>query len=501
MSANPRLSRGGGHAENVRILYNILFLICFTLASPYYFWRLLRRGNWRSGFGERFGEYNTKLKQALTNRHAIWLHAVSVGEVNICTHLIRALETRLPNAKIVVSTTTTTGMGELKKKLPTHISKIYYPVDRHKFVARAQSLINPEAIILVEAEIWPNFIWRAQQQRIPLFLVNARLSDRSYRGYRRFGFLFRPLFAAFTGVGAQNEADATRLRELGCRPEAVRIVGNLKFDAAKLEERRTLDVPGMLRQLGVAADAPVLVGGSTHAGEEAVLAEVFLRLRPRFPNLFLVLVRGISSAAGTRPGIWTRRASGTVYRNEITENNKTKYEANAVQCLLVNTTGELKFFYEHATVIFVGKSLTALGGQNPIEPGALRKAMVFGPHMENFADVTRSFLANDAAVQVPDAAGLESAARGVAVQPGPAGATGRKRAASGARESRGRGAHSGNDHQRHQGQRRLCRAVLAARGRAPRSLTEDAPAFVEEDALEVHFERLRIARLGQRFLL
>lgn len=160
---------GGGHAENVRILYNILFLICFTLASPYYFWRLLRRGNWRSGFGERFGEHNTKLKQALTNRHAIWLHAVSVGEVNICTHLIRALETRLPNAKIVVSTTTTTGMGELKKKLPTHISKIYYPVDRHKFVARAQSLINPEAIILVEAEIWPNFIWRRSSSGFPCF--------------------------------------------------------------------------------------------------------------------------------------------------------------------------------------------------------------------------------------------------------------------------------------------------------------------------------------------
>lgn len=393
----------------MRILYNILFLICFTLASPYYFWRLLRRGNWRSGFGERFGEYNTKLKQALTNRHAIWLHAVSVGEVNICTHLIRALETRLPNAKIVVSTTTTTGMGELKKKLPTHISKIYYPVDRHKFVARAQSLINPEAIILVEAEIWPNFIWRAQQQRIPLFLVNARLSDRSYRGYRRFGFLFRPLFAAFTGVGAQNEADATRLRELGCRPEAVRIVGNLKFDAAKLEERRTLDVPGMLRQLGVAADAPVLVGGSTHAGEEAVLAEVFLRLRPRFPNLFLVLVPRHFERSRDAARDLDAQGIRYVYRNEITENNKTKYEANAVQCLLVNTTGELKFFYEHATVIFVGKSLTALGGQNPIEPGALRKAMVFGPHMENFADVTRSFLANDAAVQVPDAAGLESA--------------------------------------------------------------------------------------------
>ena len=240
----------------MRALYNILFLFFFVLSSPYYLWRMLRRGNWRAGFGERFGEYDTKLKQALTNRHALWLHAVSVGEVNICTHLIRALEPRVPNAKIVVSTTTTTGMGELKKKLPTHVSKIYYPVDRWKYVSRAQSLIGPEAIVLVEAEIWPNFIWRAQQQRIPLFLVNARLSERSYRGYKRLGFLFRPLFAAFNGVGAQSEADAARLRELGCRPEAIHIVGSLKFDAAKLDERRTLDVPGMLRQLGVPENAP-----------------------------------------------------------------------------------------------------------------------------------------------------------------------------------------------------------------------------------------------------
>ena len=148
----------------------------------------------------------------------LWMHAVSVGEVNVCTQLIRALEPRLPNLKIVVSTTTTTGMGELQKKLPTHISKIYYPIDRRSYVSRALSTVRPEAIVLVEAEIWPNFIWRARDMGMPVFLVNARLSERSYRGYRRFGFLFRPLFAAFTGVGAQNEADAAELRELGCRP-------------------------------------------------------------------------------------------------------------------------------------------------------------------------------------------------------------------------------------------------------------------------------------------
>ena len=163
----------------VRTLYNILFTIGFVLSSPYYFVRMRRRGNWQKGFAERFGRYDTKLKQAITNRDVLWMHAVSVGEVNLCTQLIRALEPRLPNLKIVVSTTTTTGMGELQRKLPNHISKIYYPIDRRLYVSRALSTIRPEAIVLVEAEIWPNFLWRARSMGMPVFLVNARLSERS----------------------------------------------------------------------------------------------------------------------------------------------------------------------------------------------------------------------------------------------------------------------------------------------------------------------------------
>ncbi|HEY5913787.1 MAG TPA: 3-deoxy-D-manno-octulosonic acid transferase [Verrucomicrobiae bacterium] len=389
----------------MRTLYNILFAIFFVLSSPYYFLRMRRRGSWQAGFGQRFARYDAKFKQAITNRHTLWMHAVSVGEVNICTHLIRALEPRLPNLKIVVSTTTTTGMADLHRKLPSHISKIYYPIDYRRFASRALHTVRPEAIVLVESEIWPNFIWRASDMGTPLFLVNARLSDRSYPRYKAFGFLFRPLFAAFTGVGAQNEADAAKLRSLGCRPEAIQVVGSLKFDAAKLDERRLLDVPGMFHQLGVAPDAPVLVCGSTHAGEEALLAEIFLRLRERFPSLFLVLVPRHFERSREVGRELEDRGVRFAYRNEIT--NSTQHRPGEVQCLLVNTTGELKYFYEHAAVIFVGKSLTAEGGQNPIEPGALGKPIVFGPNMQNFADIVRSFLANSAAAQVNDVAELE----------------------------------------------------------------------------------------------
>lgn len=389
----------------VRFFYNILFTVFFLLTSPYYFLKMWRRGNWQRHFRQRFGKYNAKVKQSITNRHTIWIHAVSVGEVNLCTQLIRALEPRVPNLKIIVSTTTSTGMGELERKLPSHILKIYYPIDRQKYVRRALSALHPEAIILVEAEIWPNFLWHARSRGIPLFLVNARLSERSFRGYRLFGFLFRPIFAAFDGVGAQNQNDAGRLRELGCRPEAIHVVGSLKYDAAPLDERRSTNVPDLLRQLGVPPGARLLVAGSTHAGEEAILAEQFLRLRHQFADLFLVVVPRHFERGKEAGRDLAARGIRFVYRSDITVNSVC--QPRSVDCLLVNTTGELKYFYEHATVIFVGKSLTAAGGQNPIEPGAMGKPMVFGPNMQNFAAIASAFVSAAGAVQVRDASELE----------------------------------------------------------------------------------------------
>jgi 3-deoxy-D-manno-octulosonic-acid transferase len=391
----------------MRAWYNILFLFFFVLTSPYYFFRMWRRGNWLAGFRQRFGHYNNKIKQSITNRQVLWMHAVSVGEINVCLQLILALERRMPNLKIIVSTTTTTGMGQLQKRLPPHIGKIYYPIDCRKFVARALAAIHPDAIILVEGEIWPNFLWRARSLETPLFLINARLSDRSHARYRRFGFLFRELFASFTAVGAQNEADATRLREIGCRPEAVQVVGNLKFDAAASNHRRPLEVRALLAELRIPAEAPLLVAGSTHAGEEDILAQQFLRVRAQFPELVLVLVPRHVERAREIARTLARHGIKFVQRSEISRS--AGRGRGGCHCLLVNTTGELRFFYEHATIVFVGKSLTAKGGQNPIEPAALGKAIIFGPNMQNFADVTRVLLAADAAVQVRDAAALEQA--------------------------------------------------------------------------------------------
>jgi 3-deoxy-D-manno-octulosonic-acid transferase len=391
----------------MRFFYNILFPIGLALSAPFYFLKMWRRGNWQKNFEQRFGRHSSKIKQRLTNRDVLWLHAVSVGEVNICTQLIHALEPRAPNLKIVVSTTTSTGMGELERKLPQHIEKIYYPIDGQKMVRRALAVIHPLAIVLVEAELWPNFLWQAIDRDIPLMLVNARVSERSFRGYKRFGFLFRPIFEKFSGVGCQNETDAGRLRELGFSPEKIHVFGNLKFDAAKLEERRPVDIVRLLSQLGIKNGAPILVAGSTHAGEEAILADIFLRLRKRFPDLFLVVVPRHFERGKEVGNELEKRGIKFIYRTNVTA--ESRFADGEVECLLVNTTGELKYFYEHASVVFVGKSLTAEGGQSPIEPGALGKAMIYGPNMQNFAAISEAFVKRNGAVRVRDAAELEKA--------------------------------------------------------------------------------------------
>ncbi len=386
----------------MRLLYNILFTFFFLLSAPYYLWRLVRRGSWRRGFGQRFGWHEISLRESLDGQRVLWLHAVSVGEANLCVQLIDSLREEIDDWAIVVSTTTTTGMSELEKKLPSEIHKIYYPVDFWPCVAAAFHAVNPDAVVLLEAEIWPEFFWQAKKRGVPICLANARLSDKSYRGYRRFGFLFRKHFSALRAVGAPTKADIGCLCEIGCRDEVVEMTGNMKFDGASSNPDHKLDVPDLLRRLGAVKDAPVLVGGSTHDGEERLLAQMFPRLKEYCPGLMLVLVpRHFERARVVGEQL---RALGQrfVFRSELTDESGS-------DCLVVDSTGELMLFYEAASVVFVGKSLTARGGQNPIEPATLGRAIVFGPNMQNFRAVVRSFLEEDAATQVADVAELEIA--------------------------------------------------------------------------------------------
>ena len=383
----------------MRLVYNVLFALFFAVSLPYYFVRIWRRGNWRSGLGERFGWYGAELREHLRGRRVIWFHAVSVGEANLCVPLVRAFGESLSGWTIVVSTTTTTGMTELQRKLPAEVYKVYYPVDFLPFVNRALRVIHPDVMVLVEAEIWPNMLWRLADEGTACCLVNARLSDRSARRYAQFSGLFEAIFAQFAGVGVQNQGDADRLKQVGCRPDRVVVTGNLKFDAVGLTSRHSIDPATILRWAGAPTDAVVLLGSSTHAGEEQVLGKIYSRLRERLKKVYLVVVprhfeRGREVAKqllelGLRPWL----------RSEYAEDSS---PLPGGDCLVVDSTDELRFFYDVADVVFVGKSLRTRGGQNPIEPAAAGCAVVMGPHMENFRPIVKSFLAADSMLQVRD---------------------------------------------------------------------------------------------------
>ena len=383
----------------MRLLYNILFPVLFLLAAPFYFWKLVRRGSWRQGFAQRFGAYG-ELTEQLKNQRVIWLHAVSVGEANLAVQLVERLQAADSNSVYVVSTTTTTGMGVLQRRLPAEVRAVYYPVDWLPFVKRAFNALNPAAVVLVEAEIWPNLFWEAATRAVPMTLVNARLSERSFRGYQRFGFLFRPLFQSLGAAGVHHEADASRLEALGTQSEVISVSGNLKFDGALCGNPSTCDARGILNRLDVPVTAPVLVAGSTFEGEELLLADLLPRWRKVAPDLFLVIVpRHFERGAAVQEQL--RSAGWKVARR--TELDKASPQPDV---LLVDSTGELTAFYETAAVVFVGKSLTAQGGQNPIEPAALGRPLVFGPFMQNFRAVVRELLQAKAARQVQDEADL-----------------------------------------------------------------------------------------------
>jgi 3-deoxy-D-manno-octulosonic-acid transferase len=397
----------------MRFVYNCLFTVLFVLAAPFYFLKMWRRGNWKADFGQRFACYSDELKARFAQKPVIWIHAVSVGEVGVCVQLLKLLSPQLPHHQIVVSTTTSTGMGELRSKLPDSVIKIYYPIDFWWGARHALNTIRPKAFLLIEAEFWPNLLWQAMDRNLPLLLINARVSDRSFPRYQKGGFLFRPIFSRFSVVCCQNALDAERLKMLGFPADATRDVGNLKFDAALPQKpgstaaKPALDVRELLARIGFPGDAQLWVCGSTHAGEEAILGAMFLRLRQKHPQLRLVLVpRHFERAREVSAALETAGVK-FMLRTEIT--TQPAPQPGTLDCLVVNSTGELKAFYSEATVVFVGKSLTAKGGQNPIEPVALGKATVLGPNMQNFTSIVATLNKGGGIMQVADASGLERA--------------------------------------------------------------------------------------------
>lgn len=357
----------------VRLLYNLVFPIGFLCFLPGLIWKYRHRGGWKSTFGERFGRFSPERVRELGEYSgAVWIHAVSVGETVIALALLKRWRLRCPERRFVLSTGTTTAQELARKAALPGVAVIFSPIDAWWIVRKFLKLLRPGMLVIFETEIWPNLIVMARAAGVPTALVNARMSDHSARGYRRARGFFGPLLGCFRLIAAQSPGDAERFRTVS--PAArIEVTGNLKFDQ---------EVPADLTGIDYAAEfggpVQVLLGASTHPGEEALLIETFGTLRAEFPDLRLVLVPR-HAERGDEIVKLLRGAKIPFIRRGTGERD------NAPLALLADTTGEMLKLMKTADVVVMGKSLAGQDeGHNLIEPALLNRAIVTGAVLRNF---------------------------------------------------------------------------------------------------------------------
>lgn len=385
------------------LIYNFLFFIGYLIMLPKFIFRMIRRGGYAKDFTHRFGIYSPEILSELRKGGRVWVHAVSVGEVMVASRFIEELEDSVSG--FVLTTTTSTGYRVARKRLGDNHPVLYFPADFPCITARVLGLVMPTAIVLTESEFWPNLIRMAHARGIPLLLINGRISLSSYRGYRLLKWFFQPIFESFSLLLVQTEEDRLRLARLGARNDSIHVAGSVKYDVS-VSAGAVAAASAALEKCGITAGNRIIVGGSTWPGEEETLLRLFARIREEHGDLKLVL---IPRHAERRDSVEREiKEKGFNYRVRSRLSTDGGGEADV---LLVDVTGEMTGYYEKADVVFVGKSLTATGGQNIIEPAALAKPVIVGPNTENFEEVVSDFLSALAILRVANEQELEDALR------------------------------------------------------------------------------------------
>ena len=369
-------------------IYRILFLPLLLLASPYYVWRMRKRGGYAEGFWHRFGEV-PPLPPKATGVRRIWIQAVSVGEILAIAPLLEAFK-REGRVAVYLTTTTSTGYRLAKEKYAALVVGIgYFPLDFWAFSARAWRRVDPDLAILLEGERWPEHIRQARARQVPLLSVNARLSDRSFRRSARFPWAMRPLLRGLTRVLCASKRDEQRFKSLGFPVERLQTTGNLKLDV-HIPLLTAEEKAGLRRELGISEDHLVLLGSSTWAGEETALVAALKSARERGLKISLLLVprhverREELRALLEKSGLsYHFRSSGSAFAGATA--------GKRFDVSVGDTTGELRYFTQLADVVFTGKSLAPHdGGQTPVEAAVLGKPVLHGPRMTNFREIVRS---------------------------------------------------------------------------------------------------------------
>ena len=379
------------------LLYDILLCLSTLILVPYYLIRGVRYGKARRGLRERLAWFHQEFLDALPGREVVWVHAVSVGETRAAIPLFKALRKRYPDALLVISNVTETGR-EMAQAIPEADFCIFFPFDLSWVVRKALKKVQPRLIILVETEIWPNFVREAHRLDIPVMLANGRISDRSFPRYRMGGRLLASILENLSAFCMQTEQDARRIRLLGALSGRVRVTGNLKFDM-DLSQNDAFSVAELRTEYHLPEDVFLWVVGSTHAGEEAILTRVYKRLRETHPQLLMVMAPRHPERSRLVVEELEKENLCCVLRTSLPEFERILAPG---EVLLVDTIGEMMKLYALADMIFVGGSLVPVGGHNILEASLLKKPVMFGPHMQNFKEITRLVKNAYAGMQVKD---------------------------------------------------------------------------------------------------
>lgn len=398
-------------------LLNLVYLLLLVVGSPWLLYGAIKKGKYREGWAAKF---LGRVPRREGSRRCVWLHAVSVGEVNLLQTLLTWIEREHPDWECVVSTTTKTGYDLARQKYAPR-TVFYCPLDFTWAVAEALRRVRPDLLILTELELWPNLIGAARRHGVKVAIVNGRLSEKSFHGYRRIKWLAARSLHSLDLVAVQNEEYAGRFRDLGARAESVHITGSLKFDGANTDRNN----PATRRLAALAGIAPgdvVLLAGSTQHPEESLALEAFRTLCIAHPRLRLILVPRHPERFEETAALLDRWGLAWQHRSRL-EAESANPQA---RILLVDAVGELGAWWGTAHIAFVGGSLGRRGGQNMLEPAAYGAAVSFGPNTWNFKDIVANMLAARAACVVNNGAELTAFVERCLVEPGYAAALGER---------------------------------------------------------------------------
>jgi 3-deoxy-D-manno-octulosonic-acid transferase len=385
------------------LFYSLVTVVLFVALMPYFAYQAVRYKKYVSNLPQRLGFLPVSLN--LDREPSIWIHAVSVGEALTARAIAGALKARYPNLRLYVSTTTITGQQVARRHFPMADGIFYFPLDLAFIVRRVLDVVQPRLFVMMETEIWPNLLRECRRRHVRTIVLNGRISARSYPRYRLVRPLFRRVLQLVDTFCVQGEESRTRLVDLGAPPERVTVTGSLKFDS--------LDVPGAGGQPGRGPDRvlrffkgldgrPVVVAGSTFPGEDEILLRSFERIHTLAPGAVLILAPRRPERFGEVDTLARQAGFRTVRRTSLEIDAELRADV-----VVLDTIGELAHVYQLATAVFVGGSLVDMGGHNILEPAVLGKAIVFGPHMQNFAEIAASFCDARAAIQVKTARELE----------------------------------------------------------------------------------------------